>query len=386
MVEIPINPQVLVWARKERGLSEAEAAKRLGISEEELRQVEASEKLPISKLRRIASKFQITFASLLMPEPLPDNTRPKVTDFRTHESGKPRRDHELLVRVEDINQQLELMGDIRRRAPELFGQPIFPLATLGSNEERLAARERERISVPLTQQFAWQTDSTAFKHWRNVIEAQGVFVYVINLGPTKNCRGLSFFDERNIPVVVVNSTESEAKARNFTLWHEYAHILLRMTGISDQNRRNAVERFCNQFAAFFLMPRADFKTAAERLRSSSGELGDYQVARLATQFKVSKTAAAIHLEDIGLVPSGFYARLSAKWSKPKEKKAFSQATHPEKKLTKYGVKHVRTVFEALDRGRINQLDAHDLLDVQPKDFKALREEAEARLEAYGGAG
>jgi len=105
---------------------------------------------------------------------------------------------------------------------------------------------------------------------------------------------------------------------------------------------------------------------------------------LARQFKVSKAAAAIHLEELGIAPPGFYERLRAEWGDYADKKGFGRATHPEKKLTKYGVKHVRTVFEALDRGRINQLDAHDLLDVKPTDFKALRDEAEARHEAYGG--
>jgi Zn-dependent peptidase ImmA (M78 family) len=40
----------------------------------------------------------------------------------------------------------------------------------------------------------------------------------------------------------------------YTLIREYAHLLIRRPGISDQNPRNPVEAFCNRFEAAFLMP------------------------------------------------------------------------------------------------------------------------------------
>jgi Zn-dependent peptidase ImmA (M78 family) len=60
-----------------------------------------------------------------------------------------------------------------------------------------------------------------------LVEAQGVFVYQINASTTDDWRGIAIFDERNIPVIVINSNETFPAAKSFTLFHEYAHLLLR---------------------------------------------------------------------------------------------------------------------------------------------------------------
>ena len=86
MVDVPVNKDVLVWARNERGLSEKDAAKRLKLSKSELAELESGKKKPsLALLDKIAQKYQIPFASLMMPEALPATKRP--ADFRTHEQG-----------------------------------------------------------------------------------------------------------------------------------------------------------------------------------------------------------------------------------------------------------------------------------------------------------
>jgi Zn-dependent peptidase ImmA (M78 family)/transcriptional regulator with XRE-family HTH domain len=385
MVSVPVNPKVLIWARKERGLTPTAAAKRLGISEADLDEIESATTLPITQLRNIASKYAITFASLLMPEPLPASTRIQVKDFRAT-GGKPQADYDLFVELDDLNNQIDLLAEIKLADPELFRMVALPRATLTSEPEHLADQERKRIGISILEQVSWDKDTQAFRRWRGLAEAQGVFVYSLNLGPTRVCRGLSILDERNVPIAVVNSEEGSYRARNFTLWHEYAHLLLRETGISDENRKNEVERFCNQFSAFFLMPRAAFAQAASAIAPKGGKWTDYHVKRLGAQFRVTMTVASIHMEDTGIVPADFYKELRGLWAMHRPKNKGGIATPAEKKLNKYGVRHVDLVLTALDRGRINQLDARELLDAKPKDFGAIRNEAKARQDAYGGAG
>jgi transcriptional regulator with XRE-family HTH domain len=89
MVDVPVNKDVLVWARKERGLTEKEAAKRLKLTTDQLAALENGTKRPtLVILDRIASRYQIPFASLMMPEPLPLLKRP--ADFRTFEGRAQR--------------------------------------------------------------------------------------------------------------------------------------------------------------------------------------------------------------------------------------------------------------------------------------------------------
>jgi transcriptional regulator with XRE-family HTH domain len=80
---------VLAWARAERGLTQEAAAERLGVPLEELQELESGARQPtVGELRNMAAKYEIGFSSLLMPDTLPDSTRLKVEDFRTHKSGR----------------------------------------------------------------------------------------------------------------------------------------------------------------------------------------------------------------------------------------------------------------------------------------------------------
>src|SRR6476620_11195609 len=96
MVDVPVNGAVLAWARKERGLSEQEAAKRLKLTPQALADLETGNKKPsLKQLDSIAQQYQIPFASLMMPEPLPAIKRP--ADFRTYGGKEPIWDEKLLI-------------------------------------------------------------------------------------------------------------------------------------------------------------------------------------------------------------------------------------------------------------------------------------------------
>ena len=385
MVDVPINPAVIKWAREERRLSPADAARRLKITEARLAEIEASDSVPLPLLRKMAKKYEISFGTLLMPEPLPTMTRPKIEDFRTHGGLPAEMDHKLIVELENVNEQLDTMAELKEVVPELFAAPPLTHATRAGSAERLAEGERQRLGIDPLVQLGWEGASEGFKRWRAAIEGKGIFVYLLNLGPDTNCRGFSLLGERDIPVIAINNDERDAAARTFTLMHEYGHLLIRETGLSDQ-RGHPVERFCNQFAAFLLMPRQQFLAEAKLLNPQNGPWTDALMGKLAERFKVSRTAVAIHLEDAALAPVGFYAAKEAEWNKPKKKKKGGPPTpYEEKRVNRWGARHVDLVFNALDRGHINQLDAYELLGVRPKYFNALRREVREQQAAYGGA-
>jgi Zn-dependent peptidase ImmA (M78 family)/transcriptional regulator with XRE-family HTH domain len=385
---ITVKGDVLRWAREERRLTPAEAAKRLRLSEPDLATLEAGNpELSVTTLRNIAKKYEMPFATLLMPAPLPASTRPKVKDFRTHGGKHPELDNPMIVELEDVNAHLDLMADLREDSPELFRAIALPHVGFSGDADvvaEIAAVERRRFQLPLERQFAVKPREF-FLMLRAKVEAQGVFVYARNLGAAKNCRGFTLIDERALPAAVINSTEGTYGAKTFTIMHEYAHVLLREAGISDENRSNVVEKFCNRFAAHFLMPMADFKKHALQIRRDR-HWTEHDLAILANKFSVSKSATALHLEDADLVRRGFYDALKAEWKKRSKKATQGRATHPEKMVNKLGVRHIQIVFRAYDAGHINKLDAYELLDVSPQYFESVRREARDRQAKYGGAG
>ena len=104
VAEVPVNGEVLKWARKMRGLSLQDAAMRLGVSVTELEEYESETTKPlVGFLRKMSQRYRINFTSLLMPEPLPIE-RPFV-DQRTRVSEYPLT-IDTLVAIEEVSEAL----------------------------------------------------------------------------------------------------------------------------------------------------------------------------------------------------------------------------------------------------------------------------------------
>jgi Zn-dependent peptidase ImmA (M78 family)/DNA-binding XRE family transcriptional regulator len=382
MVDVPVNGAVLAWARKERGLSEEEAAKRLKLSKQSLIDLEAGHKKPTLKLLdQIATKYKIPFASLVMPEPLPAIKRP--ADFRTHGGKEPIWDEQLLIGLEVVNQQIELFAELRQHDPELFKAPAIRSYKTSDPARRVAAEERRNFGVSLDTQFGWPSPAQAFRYWRHQVERAGVFVQIMDLGPENLCRGFTIYDERGIPAAVINGDDAEGPARTFTLLHEYAHLLIREPGVSDQNRKNSTEAWCNEFAAFFLMPEDRFKAEASAIFPGK-DWSDTAIRKVADLFRVSMSAVALHLENTGLAQRGLYDAKLEEWRKRKKRKGFLEMSYPERQVQRLGVRHVGVVLDAVERRGINPIEAHELMNVDPRFFVDLRKEVDERQKLYGG--
>lgn len=383
MVDVPVNGAVLAWARKERGLTEQEAAKRLNVTLQALADLEAGSVKPtLKQLDLMASKYQISFASLMMPEPLPP--LPQPADFRTHAGKEPVWDEHLLVGIDAVNQQIETFAEIRQHDPEIFKAP--PIRSYPQTQEahKVAEEERSLFGVSLETQFGWPTPPQAFRYWRHHVERAGIFVQIMDLGPESLCRGFAIYDERGIPAAVINGDDAEGPARTFTLFHEYAHLLLRQPGISDQNRKNSTEQWCNEFAAHFLMPQDRFIQEAKHLNPGGDWSGDTVLRKMADLFKVSMSSVALHLESVGLAKPGLYERKLEEWKVRKKGKPFAIMSYPERQVQRLGVRHVGVVLDAVDRRDINPLEAYELMNVDPRFFGDLKDEVAERVKIYGG--
>lgn len=386
MVAIPVVPSVLVWARKQRGISLDVASTRLNMPVSDLLEIEDG-KRPVSlgMLERIATHYKIPLVALLMPDAPPDIGRP-LRDFRVFD-GRPAASlsAETLIAIEDACAFLEALADLKEADGERFGRCLVPPCQLSDDPIAIAGRERERLKIGPSEQIVWGGDREAFLRWREIVESQGVFTYQMKFGDD-DTRGLAVWDDNEIPIVVIDSSEGGYQARIFTLWHEYAHIILRQGGISNQNRKNEVERFCNVFAANFLMPMPVFIREARAIGPKVGEWTDWHVARLSNRFKVSKSAVALHLESANLVPSGFYAQMKALWATRTPPSPGGRADYEEKIANRLGGRHILTVLSAYKNGVLNRLDAREYLEIKPDYFDAIEREVLSRRVAYGRPG
>jgi Zn-dependent peptidase ImmA (M78 family) len=296
---------------------------------------------------------------------------PPPADFRTGRSRK-RMSMETILAIEEVTEALDAFDDIANESDRIVPVLSIGRASLDEDPETVAARERKRFGVSVEEQQAWKHGTAeARSEWRRRIEAHGVFTYIISMPPDE-LSGFSMFRD-GVAGICVNDSDSTNGRKIFTMFHEYGHLLLRQTGVSDENNTDHVERFCNQFAASFLIPRNSLIQSASGLSNIS----EADVKRLASRFRVSNAAMALRLEKTGLAQKGFYARHAAhKWDPPEEEKkpvnvppgGKRKINYVNIRLKRIGKLHARTVFRALDRNIINSFDASELIGVQPGSF------------------
>ena len=382
---IRVHPGVLQWARQNRQLTIEQAATRLEWPEDRVRDIEQAGTITEEELDKLASGYRISEATLVMPAPLPADRYPprKIDDFRLHAHvAQEPLTMETQIKIENAFDLVDLLAEVNDADVTVAPRPLLPTSDLDEDPQRVATRERSRIGLPVDAQLGWETDKEAFLRWREVVEAQDILVQKTTLHE-KSVRGFAIF-KSGYGLVAVDSTD-DYRARIFTLLHEYAHLLLRMSGISDQNRSRRVERWCNQFAAHFLMPADEFRAKYNLEFPQGGPATDFQVTRMAVCFKTSKAATAIRFEELGLAPAGFYDRISATWSEPssRRRKGPKERDQIDIELGRLGTTHVSAIAAAVERGIIDRLEARYALDVPIDHLPALSAAARARHEAYG---
>jgi Zn-dependent peptidase ImmA (M78 family) len=368
VAEVPVNGKVLQWARTIRGLSTEDAARLLDVSQAELRSYESGEKKPlVGFLRLMSRRYRINFTSLLMPSPLPIETPP--TDHRARQGERPL-SVDTIVSIEEVRETLDAFDDIANEDEDIIQHLDIGAARLDDDPEVVANRERKKFAISVDEQRSWKNLAQARRKWRRAIEKHGVFTYMIPMPPDE-LSGFSMLHGK-LAAVCVNDREPSEGAKIFTLFHEYCHLLLRRTGISDENDNNRVERFCNEFAASFLVPRPALVEAVKDVETPA-DFSDSEVKRLATRFRISNRAMALRLEKTGLAPKGFYGRRTGAWDIPVEvdQAPPTLSHHPDyvkMRLKRVGELHAATVLRAVKRHVINSFDASELIGLQPSSL------------------
>lgn len=374
MTDIPVNPRMLQWAREFRGLSEAEAASRLGIEVNDLREFEAGNRQPsLTAFENFAAKYRLPQATLFRQTPPPTPAPP--ADFRTFGGQPPNDSFEFRVALSNVR---TLLSQLERvvEDDEDFTAPNLPSYSRSGSAEELGEQERRRLGNSVSDQLGWSNPAEAFRQWRRLIEGQGVSVFLQKFS-LDDCRGFTIFEDPELPCIVINKTEDYEVARIFTLVHEYAHLLLRQPGISDHNDSNPVEAFCNKFAAGFLMPRAALREVIGSWPNEPVAWEREDLQGWARRLKVSQSALALRLESLGLAPPGFFARFTGGQPPPRRPKK-PGGSYVAIRMSEIGVNYAGTVLRAFDRGAINKATAVEALGMSGEHFGKIRDAVSGR--------
>jgi Zn-dependent peptidase ImmA (M78 family) len=370
-IQIPVNPAVLKWARETAGVPVEDAAKRLSVPPSAFSGWESQKaSLTLTQARGLASYFKRPLAAFLLPAPPAEPAPPR--DFRTLPGarGKFERKTRLAVRKALRLQSIakNLMQGVGRGTVALVGS-----ANVSERPDTVAQSERERLGIGLEKQRAWRNQWEALREWRSAIERQNVLVFQVPM-PLEDVRGFSLADDEPY-AIVVNSSDA-VRGRIFTLFHEYAHLLLHTAGIclprvdgTRRKREPEVEQWCNRFAGAFLVPDSGLAPLRQSgIAELTGQALSEAVETVARQFKVSEAVALWRLRDVGMVSKqSFQAVMQRLMAVARQMKKRGGAVPPAKKcVAENGSFFTSLVLQAKGRGLVTYSDVADYLDVRLK--------------------
>jgi len=310
-----VNPKVLVWAREEAHLERLEAAQLLRTwlgddAETKLTALESehgTDQPTLSILQAMSKTYKVSLITLCRPN-VPPHTK-QITDFRTFKGRAPILGTDAINAMRSTQVFIDDIEDLIQDVPSLYPKIDLPQLNLKSDPEQAASIELKRLNVTTQMQHSWEDTSAAFEAWRWHVEKLGILVFTFKM-PVTDCRGF-VLSGSTLSAIAVNYID-DSGAQIFTLFHEYAHILLREFGVcgrtEDVDKRN-IEKFANNFAANLLMPVDKVHELADLSSLNEKTMNRFNIAldaarTISKYLNVSVEAAILRLERLNRVPDG----------------------------------------------------------------------------------
>ena len=392
-VKSTINPALLTWARETAGFTPIEAATRLKIGEARLAAWEdpADEDAPsIPQLRKIAALFRRPLAVFYLQEAPPRFA--VMRDLRRLPGAGPRSYSpavQLEIRAANERRELalELARDLEQEIPE------FTLsARIQEDSESVGARIRTALGITASLQLNWHDNDgrAAFNAWRVRIENLGVLVFQTTRFSSDEASGFAIAAD-TLPAIAVNRNDAPTR-RTFSLVHELAHLMLRVSGVSDLEtdvdrppEDQRIEIFCNRVAAAALMPRDALLTerhvVARGVRSV--DWSDAEIHDLARDFNVSREAILRRLLTLNRTTDDFYRQKRTQYKAEyfnnqkhkKEKIAETEMKRnmPQETISNFGKRFVNMLLDNYHQDRMTLSEISGYLGLKVKHFPKLEE-------------
>ena len=376
-----VKPEILVWARESAGFDLNEVASSSGLSK--VWEWESGETQPtINQLRALAKKYRRPLAVFYLQERPTDFQ--VISDFRRLPGeGMLRMSPKLFLQVRTAQERrevaLDLLSEVGEHAPELN-----IVATLDDDPEEVGARVRAYLRITDAEQRVWRNTRVAFNAWRAAIENVGTLVFQMGDVDTKEASGFAL-SERTLPVIAVNRRDVFSR-RIFSLLHEFAHLLLATSGVSEfyidverPPESQRVEVWCNAVAAATLIPYTMFTQDSVIQSHESGVplWHEEEIRALSKTFSMSKVAIARRLLTLRLTKRGFYTKKERQYAeeyvdylkRKKEQdaeKEFGGRNMPNEALSLLGRNYIRLILAPYHSDRITLRDVSAYLNLKTR--------------------
>jgi Zn-dependent peptidase ImmA (M78 family) len=386
MEDFGFEPSVLKWAREKLNMSVEILATRLAehwkdITPELITSWEKGiDKPHPTHIRKLAEIYKRPVAVFLLAHPPEENDLPP--DRRTIGSRegpifapetilvirKARRVQKL---AEELEEELGATRSFKYQKHKITENPVL-----------LAAKIRSDLGISIKDQMGFRRYPEFFEYLRSKIENTGVITLRSggsNSFPVGDARAFSFTDTK--PYVILINNKDKEGAKNFSLLHEFAHVLVREAGIcnnfSSFNGKNGkvdmLEVFCNRFAASFLVPEDNFlahRSLVGKSRILSEDL-ELVVKSLTRDFKVSRFVILRKLLTLNFISSATYKSKAEEWeNETPPKRSGGRSDPPRTAILNNGFSFSSLVFEAYKNKKLSYAGVSDYLGMKAKHIPA----------------
>lgn len=315
---LEVNPSVvgpnIAGTRKRASISQAELAKRLGVSRPTLAALETGQRIPSpTMLAQIASELGITVRDLVVLDPIDEQALVRFRDpLRTNEPAR--------LAVDALIDFGRYYSAVEAKAKRKQHPRIAPPLALHEGidvdhaAQDLAAAERARLNLG---------DGPIQNVELTLEQEVGVLTFGLpQLSETRIAGIFVFASDRGL--IGLNIRQADRRRQNWTIAHEYAHFLTNryepeITFEAESKKlRDRHEQFAEIFAANFLMPTYGLSRRFAELLGGIPRATVGHIILLANQYQVSFQAMCRRLESIDRIPKNTYDYVISRGLKPVE--------------------------------------------------------------------
>lgn len=273
--------------RIERGFSQDDLAIRANFSKSYIQKFEEGQReIKSSQMSQLAEAFGMDISEILKPINYTSNEFViKSIEFREANKLEMHVDYFTKKILGLLYKKYSTYIKLEKIMNEniAFTNPLKNFEVISSNEDVEKAAKILRKK--------WKFEETPIYNLIIFLEDLGVKIFEVI--EDEDFVGFSCW-VKTTPIIVINTRSTDVSRRRFTILHELAHLLL---VFADDENKDKIERYCDQFAGAMLLPEEILKTYVNSTVSITLE----ELKRIKSKYGISILAILVRMVNVRLI-------------------------------------------------------------------------------------